>query len=120
MSRKHVLRVPLFQAADASIVQTSRNIIVSETDKLSIHCKFDSAVSGEFKLYAQNTPINQNSAIDTAFEVPFHIPMILTAEDECVLMMAEVPFDNVYLVWTPDPAQSGSLDAYLLTKSVGA
>lgn len=112
MSRLNTHSFTALGAVAATATQTSISTSVVGVSKLSYHCKFSAANSGAFTVEAQN------SDADTWVSVPFNVTMTLTAETEALIVMNEVPFKNLRLVWTPS-AGSGTLTAVLSMK-VGA
>lgn len=113
MARKTNHKYKVFDAVAATSTQTSEQTIVFGIDKLSYHCKFSANNSGEFTLLAQN---HEN---DSWLEVPFSGAMTITADNEALIMMNEVPFYALQLVWTPS-AGSGTLTTFLNMKAVGS
>lgn len=113
MSRKFSHNYRMFNAVVATSTQTSEEVSVLGIDKLSIHAKFSANNSGTFTLQARN------SDVDSWFDVDFNVAMTITADNEALLIMNEVPFDKIKLTWTPS-AGSGTLTAVLKMKNTGA
>ena len=113
MSRKNTHAYTVFNTVSATATQTSVSTSVQGIDKLSYHCKFSTNNTGTFTVEAQN------SDSDTWVSVPFNVAMTITADNEALIVMNEVPFKNLRLVWTPS-AGAGTLTTILNMKSVGA
>ena len=103
----------MFNAVDATATQTSAETSVLGVDKVSIHAKFSANNSGTFTLQAKN------GDEDSWFNVDFNVAMTITADNEALLVMNEVPFDRIKLTWTPS-AGSGTLTTVLKMKSQGS
>lgn len=113
MSRKVSHSYTVFEAVDATTTQTSASTNVFGADKLSIHVKFSAANSGTFLVQARN------SSKDSWFNVTFNTALTIAAETEALIVMNEVPFEEIRLSWTPS-AGSGTMSAYGKIKSQGA
>lgn len=112
--RKNVHRYTCLNAVNAAVTQTSSATVVDQVDYMSYHCKFSGNVSGSFKVEAQN------SDQDSWYELNFGAALTLTSENECQILINEIPFQNVRLVWTPVSAAGQTLTAILTMKSKGA
>lgn len=112
--RKHVHRYTCLNAVDASTTQTSAATTVDQIDYMSYHCKFSGNVSGTFKIEAQN------SELDSWYELNFGAALTITSESEAQILINDVPFVNVRLVWTPSSAAGQTLTSILTMKSRGA
>lgn len=113
MSRKLTHKYKMFNALNATVSQTSQEVSVMGVDKLSIHVKFSANNSGTFRLQAKN------GSDDSFFDVTFNATMTITSDNEALLIMNEVPFDSIKLIWTPSSG-SGTMTAVLNMKSLGA
>jgi hypothetical protein len=103
----------MLENVDATIAQTSGLSSVFGADKLSIHVKFSAPNSGTFTVQAKN------SEKDDWFEVIFNSALTITAETEALILLNEVPFESLRLLWAPS-AGSGTLTAIYKMKSQGA
>jgi len=113
MSRKVSHSYTMLNAVAATSAQESGVVNVFGVDKLSIHVKFSANNSGTFTVYARN------SEDDAWFSVSFNVTPTITADNEALLVMNEVPFHEIKLAWAPS-AGSGTMTAVLKMKSVGA
>jgi hypothetical protein len=111
--RKTVHSYTVFNAVDATTTQTSEKTVVQGIDKLSYHVKFSANNAGTFNVQAQN------SDSDTWVNISFNAVMTIAAENEALIIMNEVPFKNLRLVWTPS-AGSGTMTAILNMRAVGS
>lgn len=112
MSRLNTHSFTALNAVAATTTQTSISTSVIGVSKLSYHIKFSTNNTGEFFIEAQN------SDTDTWFRVTFNSAMTITADNEAQLIMNEVPFKNLRLLWVPS-AGSGTITAVISMK-VGA
>jgi hypothetical protein len=111
--RKQTFDYPVFQSVDASTSQTSPESQVNSSDKLSYHIKFSTNNSGTFDVQAKN------DSADTWVSLNFGSALTLTADNEALLILTEVPFDLIRLLWTPS-AGAGTMTAYIKSKAVGS
>ena len=97
---------------------TSREISVAEVDSGSVHCKWVAGPTGTFSLQAQNHPNDPDS--DAWYTLDTGTPWTIAAGDnEAVFVLTQIPFAKLRLVYTASTG-SGTLDARLMIKSLGA
>lgn len=113
MSRKQTHSFAMVDVSNATSSIQSATTNISQVDKLSIHCKFSAANSGEFKVFVRNSPK------DSFFELDFAQTLTITSESECLIKLSELYFTDLYITWTPS-AGSGTLTATLHMASIGA
>lgn len=113
MSRKLFHRFTVFNALAANTSQIGLSTSTIGADRLAYHIKFTNSVTGTFDIQAKNTDS------DSWFSVPFNATMTITADTEALLLMNEVHFSEVRLVWNPSSA-TGTITANLILKSLGA
>ena len=119
---KHVLYgFKPFEAVDASQAQVSEETTVGQFDKLTYQCKFSEPASGTFVVEAKSQSSKDPNGKDTEwYALDFGGPMTITAETDVVINLTEVPFNQIRISWSGDGANSGTLDATLAAKAVGA
>ena len=118
MSRKHVVKYHSMSNLPAGSAQVSSETNVENLDSCSYHVKFASAASGTFKVQARNADLKTTDT--TAwYDVNFGTPLTISSETDVQILLNQLPFKEVRLVWTPSSA-SGLMNAYLVMKTVGA
>lgn len=120
MSRRNVIRIPIFAAVNPDTEQTSSTISVSELDKAFIH------------LYLTGTPSsNINIFIDvkthksdewTTLDFGQHPPKILTTETESQIFITELSANELRIraVAVSPLSPARTLTAYATFQSEGA
>lgn len=122
MGRKHVVQLDLFKdisplAMNAQLI--SREIDVSELDKASIHCYWTAGPTGEFQVQVKQLSLYPQE--DAWSTLESGAPWTVAAGDsEAQIVLTEVPFVTMRLIWNPNVGTSAILTAYLTIKSVGA
>lgn len=111
--RKQTFDYQLLDNADATTTQTTAVSNINSADKLSYHIKFSTNNSGTFDVQVRN-----NEADDWA-SLNFGSPLTMTADNEALFLLSEVPFHQIRLVWTPSSG-AGTMDCWIKSKSVGA
>jgi hypothetical protein len=116
MGRKHNLTLNLLQgiSADMSASITSREIDSSELDKASINASWAAGPAGAFTVEVIRNDKDSWVALDTG--TPWSI---VASDDSAQIILTEMPFIKLRLVWTPTSG-SGTLVAYMNLKTVGA
>jgi hypothetical protein len=120
MSRRPVVKYIAFDALPASAAQTQ--VVptnVENTDSCSYHVKFSAPASGTFTVQAKNADLRPDQASIAWYDLNFGSPLTITAETDVQIVLNEMPFKEMRLVWTPSSA-SGTVSAYLLMKAKGA
>lgn len=118
MARKNIIRgYKLFNAVNATTTQTSNETNVAFLDRCSIHLKWTAANTGTLKVEARNQRDDSDDA--PWYELDFGTTLSVTAATEVQLVLKEMPFTGIRVVWTPS-AGSGTLTARLHAKTEGA
>lgn len=116
MSRKHVVKSHrMLDAADMSGNLTSEPTNVLQLDKASIYIAWSgSSVSGTIEVQARNGEKAPWYALDFGSAIS-----LATDSGSHVVVLNETPFSDIRIVYTRS-AGTGSVDAILTMKSVGA
>lgn len=120
MSRRPVVKHIAFDALNAAVAQTQNPVTsVENQDTASYHVKFSAPASGTFSVQARNADLRPDQAALAWYDLNFGAPLTITAESDVQIVLNELPFKEMRLVWTPTSA-SGTMSAYLLMKAKGA
>lgn len=109
----------MLQGAAASSAQTSAKTNVESMDSASIHIKFSAPNTGIFTVEARNGVYNAHEDSVNWYALDFGAVLQITAESEVQILLKEMPFSEIRLVWTPS-AGAGTMNAYLTMKNYGA
>lgn len=122
MSRKNVISLNLLVendnagtpiSGDMSSDITSREVEVSQLDKAIIHCKWAAGPVGEFQVEAQTDKADDWFVINEVGSWA-----VGALDDEAQIILNELPFRKLRLKFVATSG-SGTLEAYLSSKSVG-
>jgi hypothetical protein len=116
LSRKNVISLNLLSGLSASMSSniTSREVDVSQLDKAIIHCSWVAGPVGEFQVEAQADTNDSWFVLDTSSAWS-----VSGSDSEAEIILNELPFKKIRLKWVRTSG-SGTLSAYLSSKSVGA
>jgi hypothetical protein len=119
MSRRFVVKYTAFDALPAAVSVTSIVTNVENTDSCSYHIQFANPASGTFKVQAKNADLRTDQAALAWYDLNFGASLTITAEIDVQIVLNELPFKEMRLVWMPSSA-TGTMSAYLLMKVKGA